>query len=131
MKNITDRSIDALYDSIFLGIAPEVAALLHNVPFDREEKKNMKVKDIIKAHIDSVSDYTILKSKFGTKSFHTDSIHFVDSNEEKQFFGAEAKDFAIMDEDEFNRTVFANVSSEADFDEFYDDKNAKVLVILV
>lgn len=32
-KNITDRTIDALKDSLS-GIEPEVSAMLHDVPFD-------------------------------------------------------------------------------------------------
>lgn len=38
--------------------------------------------------------------------------------------------YYVMDEEQYNNTICANCE-QADFDEYFDDKNAKVLVILI
>lgn len=36
-----------------------------------------------------------------------------------------------MDEEEYDETILANSGIKADFDDWYDDKEAKVLVIVL
>jgi hypothetical protein len=39
--------------------------------------------------------------------------------------------YEIMDEERYNETIFANCSESADFELWYDDKDAKVLVMFL
>lgn len=59
--------------------------------------------------------------------FHTDYCRSTD-----EYTGESVvKDWSLMDEDEYNNSILANACPSADFEEWYDDKNAKVLVILI
>ena len=59
--------------------------------------------------------------------FHTDRIKSVDDYTEN----TEVIEYSLADEEEYNETVFANVSSTANFEEWFDDKNAKILLVKV
>lgn len=39
--------------------------------------------------------------------------------------------YELMDQDEYNNTLMANCDIYADFDDWYDNKNAKVLCIMI
>jgi len=43
----------------------------------------------------------------------------------------EVESYELMDEDEYNNSILANGEFFADFNDLYDDKNAKVLCIFV
>ena len=87
----------------------------------------MKVKELIVTNDKVVANYEIYYSPFGKESFHTDNIRRYDEQDamEKQVIK-----YALMDESEYDSTICAN-TDPADFSEWYDNKDAKVLVILV
>lgn len=87
----------------------------------------MKVKELIVTNDKVVANYEIYYSPFGKESFHTDNIRRYDEQDamEKQVIK-----YAVMDESEYDSTICAN-TDPADFSEWYDNKDAKVLVILV
>ncbi len=59
---------------------------------------------------------------------HTDSITSLDVD---KLPAGMPCDIYEMDEDEYNKTILANSSTNANFDEYYGNKDAKVLVILI
>lgn len=59
--------------------------------------------------------------------FHTDFCKWTDEYSDD----SEVKGWSLMDEEEYNNTILANACPQADFEEWYDDKNAKVLVLLI
>ena len=58
--------------------------------------------------------------------FHGDFMKYL--SEDEWTDDMEVIDYEIMNEEEYNRSVCANCN-EADFKEYYDDKNARVLVV--
>lgn len=60
---------------------------------------------------------------------HTDTVKFVDLAF-GQLHDEIDCEYYVMDEEQYNNTICANCE-QADFDEYFDDKNAQVLVILI
>lgn len=58
--------------------------------------------------------------------FHTDNIHPLDEVDLDMI----VTDYEVMDQDEYNNTILANTCEFADFKEWYDDADARVLVII-
>jgi hypothetical protein len=84
-----------------------------------------EVEDLFKGQY---SDVEVYKNYNSTKyGFHTDRIKSVDD-----FSGNdEVKEYSLVDEEEYGGTILANSSLSADFEEWFGDKNAKVLLIKV
>ena len=59
--------------------------------------------------------------------FHTDNCRAVDDYDED----AEAGLVELMGEDDYNHTLLANGDICADFDDWYGDKEAKVLCVML
>lgn len=85
----------------------------------------------IKGHY---SDYEIYRYVAKKHSIHTDSIEFLHSWENEGDFSnldLEVCDYRLMNEEEYNNTIEANNCMTADFETWYGDKNAIVLVIVL
>lgn len=66
------------------------------------------------------------------KKVHTDYICETDDMINDIYNENEEVEFdSLMDEKEYDMTINANSGIKADFGEWYDDKNAKVLVIVL
>lgn len=64
------------------------------------------------------------------RSIHTDNTACLDitvDNLPEEFKG----DVQLMDEEEYENTLLANSSMSADFEDWYGDKDAKVLVVVL
>jgi hypothetical protein len=93
----------------------------------------MTIKDVILQNKDGIADFEIYESvgrgEHFPNHFHTDSCKpadFPDLDQERDRIL-----YAVMDEEEYNDTLLANTCIEADFAEWYNNKDAKVLVIMV
>ena len=103
----------------------------------------MKVKELIKLSEKLGDDYVqieIFESmkplKLGKSNFHTDNIESIDDPGSAakmiEIYGDfEVVDFAFMNEEEYGQTVLSNTCAEVDFEEWYGDKNAVILCILL
>ena len=78
-----------------------------------------------------------LKGQYaGTEVYRfRDNLHIISSeyitaiNDETDH--DEVCEYKLMDENEYNHTVYANSSYTADFEGYYDNKDAKVLIIVL
>lgn len=92
----------------------------------------MTVKEVIEKYKNEWFDFEIWKYNDVTERLHTDYIKNLDSYlsfEELQ--NAEVKYYELMDSKQYNNTILANSSVNADFFEWYDNESAKVLVIVL
>lgn len=65
--------------------------------------------------------------KYYPKVFHTDNARpYMDEPEEDLEIGL----YELMDEETYNQTLLANTFEYADFEDWYGDKSAKVLVVM-
>lgn len=92
----------------------------------------MTVNEVLeKEYNDSIASYEIWKYTDKTRRLHTDFIKNIDEEYSRDILGGlQIESYHIMDEDEYNSTICANCDS-ADFEEWYDNKDAKVLVIVI
>lgn len=86
------------------------------------------IKEVIEERGNEVADIEIYKFTGCRHDIHNDFIKSVDVSHNSEI---EIYDYEIMDEEDYERTVLANVDLFADFEEWYGDKNAKVLVIML
>lgn len=78
-------------------------------------------------------DYEIWKSNKKVPSIdflHTDNIERTDLSV-KDLHEDQVMCYGLVNEKEYNNTIMINSSEQADFEEWYEDKNAKVLIIVV
>lgn len=59
-------------------------------------------------------------------SFHTDNCEGVEYIDDNELIGL----WQLMDEYDYNHSICANCCVSADFDEWYGDKDAKVLCVM-
>jgi len=59
--------------------------------------------------------------------FHTDNCRYAEEYSDESKVGL----YELMDEEDYNHSIMANASDYADFEEWYDDKDAKVLCIMI
>lgn len=82
------------------------------------------IKDAFKGEFVEVEVYKMAGS---SNRIHTDNIQSYD-----KYTGEErAINYGLMDEGRYNETILANSCVTADFADWYGDKTAKVLVILI
>ena len=88
-----------------------------------------ELKELLKEHGKEYCDIEVFvpTSCKLDKPFHTDSIQGTDDYNDN----SKVLDYEIMDEEDYGTSVLANSCVRADFEEWYDDKNAKVLCILI
>lgn len=87
----------------------------------------MKVSELLKEYSEKWTDYELYRYVGTKRNIHTDNIKSVCGTHNE----LEVLDYALIDEEEYDKTVLANACESADFEDWYDDKNAKVLVIIV
>ena len=87
----------------------------------------MTIKDVINEHKGEYVDCEVYEYTDRRRVIHTDFIRSIDDPD----MNAEVIDWELMDEDDYDKSVLANSSVSADFSEWYDDKEAKVLVIMI
>lgn len=59
--------------------------------------------------------------------FHTDNCKFTEEFTDESEVGL----YELMDEEDYNHSIMANTSDYADFEEWYGNKEAKVLCIML
>ncbi len=93
----------------------------------------MTVKELIKEkYTDEIADLEVYAFTGKRHSIHSDFIHNLDevfASESYEDFEVAA--WEIMDEERYKNTIVANSTEEASFSTWYNDKNAKVLVIVI
>lgn len=91
----------------------------------------MSVKEIIEENMEKVVDFEVYQYTDRMQKLHCDYIKNIDGEFSRVVYEElEAQDYRIMDEKEYSETVLGG-HEQADFAEWYDDKNAKVLVIML
>lgn len=92
----------------------------------------MNIKEVINTYKNEYTDIEVYYSISRNGDIHTDNLRFIEEIPEDDMDGTgEVISWDLMDEEDYNNSVLANSCIEADFAEWYDDKNAKVLVILM
>lgn len=88
----------------------------------------MTIKDVLKAYDGEYAELMVFAPVSAKKkSFHTDECYDVtEYGDNMQVLDAE-----LMNEEEFGHSVLANGEFSADFEDWYNDKNAKVLCVLI
>lgn len=89
----------------------------------------MKIKEVKEmCKNENIAEVEIYQQSLRDKShgFHGDFIHMIEEYTDDM----EVTNWEVMGEDEYDETVLANGCVKADFNEWFGDKNAKVLVIL-
>ncbi len=92
----------------------------------------MKVKELIQDKNISYYDYEVYAFTDKKHSVHSDFINNIDwyyNIEEYQ--DCEVSYWEVMDEKRYDESILANSSETANFGEWYDDSNAKILVIIL
>lgn len=84
-----------------------------------------EVEDLYKGQYADIEVYTNFNStKYG---FHTDRIKTVDDYKGDD----EVREYSLVDEEEYDQTILANTSIQADFEDWFGDKKAKILLVKV
>lgn len=94
----------------------------------------MTVREIITnvySKADNLTTFEIWKYTDKTERLHTNFIKNIDEEYSLDRLNDFEADYFIMDESEYDKTICANCCQAANFEEWYDDKNAKVLVIML
>ena len=91
----------------------------------------MTIRELLKAEHGNYDDWEVYEpfavGNSDNRGFYSDYIRGIDDVD----MAAEVINYEIMDEEDYNNSVLANTSACADFEEWYDDKGARVLCILV
>lgn len=82
----------------------------------------MTIRDVKEMFGDKYHDYEVYEGN----RFHTDYCRSTENYSEED----EVETWELVDEEGYNNTILANASPAADFDEWYGDKNVKILLIL-
>lgn len=108
----------------------------------------MKVKELLELWKAEIADFEIYQLFSENRGFHTDNLKYYIRKEyirdEKVFvlddegfpklvnvLDSEVKEWLVADEKECNKTIFANSCESADFESWYNDSTAKVLLIAI
>lgn len=86
----------------------------------------MTVKEIKEMYKGEYADIEFYKFSGRRHSVHHDFIEDIESMKDDE----EPEYYELMDEEEYDSSIMANTCEHADFEMWYDDKNAKVLVII-
>lgn len=99
---------------------------------DFKEARDMTVSEIIEKENGNYAEVEVWQYTDKSHRLHSDFIRNIDGQYAIDCYEfCEAHDYRIMDEEEYNATVLANTSEYADFDSWYGNKDAKVLVIMI
>lgn len=93
----------------------------------------MTVKELIKEQYnDSIADVEIYAFVGKVHKIHGDFITNLDEVfQEEKYQDYEVESWEIMDEERYADSIVANSIENADFELWYNDKDAKVLVIVI
>ena len=85
--------------------------------------------------VDDWTDYELYEPLDGSTSFHTDKCNLVFDDDrmsdEVVLDNSNSPIYEVMGEEDYNNTILANTCEYADYGEWYDDKDALVLCIMV
>jgi hypothetical protein len=88
----------------------------------------MKIKDVEEMHKGEYTEMEVYRNFASNRpGFHTDRIRSVDDYTED----TEVIEYELADEEKYNQTILANAGPTADFNEWYDNKDAKILLVKV
>lgn len=88
-------------------------------------------KNYLKDLAKGCADIEIYKFVGKKHSIHTDNISDSGYSSIDELPDEVECDCQIMDEEDYNRTILANGGEKADFEGWYGDKNAKVLIVVL
>lgn len=92
----------------------------------------MKVSEIITFYKDQCCDYEVWQYTDDSRRVHTDHIKNIDSIVSYDLIkDLESFDYFLIDQEEYDTTILANSCLRADFGEWYDDSDAKILVVML
>lgn len=93
----------------------------------------MTVKELIKEQYnDSIADFEVWAYVGKVHKIHGDFITNLDEVFSKEKYqDCEVVSWEIMDQERYANSIVANSIENADFEMWYDDKDAKVLVIVI
>jgi hypothetical protein len=93
----------------------------------------MTVKELIEEQYnDCIADYEVYAFIGKVHKIHGDFITNLDEVfSEEKYQDYEVESWEIMDEERYKNTIVANSTEEASFSHWYNDENAKVLVIVI
>ena len=87
-----------------------------------------EVKEMYKGQYDEIEVYSTGNvGRHYPNHFHTDNCRFTEEYTDESEVGL----YELMDEEDYDRSIMANCSEHADFGEWYDNKDAKVLCIMI
>ena len=86
----------------------------------------MKVKELLEELKGQYASYEIYELFSKNKGFHTDNLKDCVDNTDLEVIGYER-----VDEEEYDKSVLANACETADFESWFGDKDAKVLLVAV
>lgn len=92
----------------------------------------MTIKEVKELYKGQYVDCEIYRFRDFTHRVHSDFIYTPDDVEDDQYNENEEVVYEeLMDEEEYGRTVIANCDVTADFGDWFGDKNAQILVIIL
>lgn len=87
-----------------------------------------EVKEMYKSKYDDIEVYKPKSTgRYYPNHFHTDNCKFTEEHTDKLEVGL----YELMDEEDYEDSIMANTCVYADFSEWYGNKNAKVLCIML
>lgn len=87
-----------------------------------------EVKNILHENYQEIEVYEAnCRGKYYPSEFHTDNCISTDDYTDESEVGF----YELMDEEDYNDSIMANTSECADFNEWYGDKEAKILCIML
>ena len=94
----------------------------------------MTVEQLVRNYRNKVNEieiYEWVNQRKYRKKVLSSEITSIDESEVEDFRLCNPADWEVMDEDRYSETIMSGTCCYADFDEWYDDKDAKVLVIIL
>ena len=87
-----------------------------------------EVKEMYKGQYDELEVYSTWNvGEHYPNHFHTDNCRYTEEYTDESEVGL----YELMDEEDYNHSIMANASDYADFEEWYDNKDARVLCIMI
>lgn len=88
----------------------------------------MTVREVKEMFKGDYVDVEVYEDKFQHRvGFHTDFIKDVEDYSDDD----EVLEYQLMDEDEYSQSILANTGEQADFSDWYDDKDVEVLILKI
>lgn len=92
----------------------------------------MTIKEVKEQYKGQYVECEIYRFTGSVHNIHSDFIYISDDIEDDQYNENEEVVYEeLMDEEEYGRTVIANCDVAADFEDWFGDKNAQILVIIL